>query len=81
MPATPKEPLSAATVIFGERVRTLRHERGWSQEKLAEASGLHWTYVGQVERGRRNVTLHNIIKLAEGLEVDPGELVRELKQA
>lgn len=79
MPGTPKEPLSPATVAFGERVRTLRQERGWSQERLAEAAGLHWTYVGQIERGRRNVTLHNILKLAGGLECDAAELVVGLR--
>lgn len=78
MPGTPKEPLSAATTEFGARVRALRQERAWSQEHLAEVCGLHWTYVGQVERGRRNLTLHNILKLAAALGTDPGELVAGL---
>lgn len=69
------EPLSAATRVFGERVRARRQELGWSQERLAEAVGLHWTFVGQVERGQRNISLRNILKLAAGLQVDPGELV------
>jgi len=43
------------------------------------ACGLHWTFVGQVERGRRNVSLHNILKLAHGLGIDPCEQVRGLK--
>ena len=73
------EPKSPATRTFGERVRSRRHERGWSQEQLADVSGLHWTFIGQVERGRRNVTLHNILRLAEALDVDPGELVRGLR--
>jgi transcriptional regulator with XRE-family HTH domain len=73
------EPISAAAKAFGDRVRTHRHDRGESQEELADACGLHWTFVGQVERGRRNVSLHNILKLAHGLEVDPCELVRGLK--
>jgi transcriptional regulator with XRE-family HTH domain len=47
-------------------------------EQLAADCGLHWTYVGQVERGQRNVTLHNILKLAAALRVDPAELVRGL---
>lgn len=38
-------------------------------------STLHWSYLGQVERGQRNPTLHNILKLAEVLSVDPGDLV------
>lgn len=73
------EPLSAATRAFGARVRQRRHELGESQEQLADACGLHWTFVGQVERGRRNISLHNILKLAEGLEIDPGDLVRGLR--
>ena len=73
------EPISAAAKAFGDRVRTHRHDRGQSQEELADACGLHWTFVGQVERGRRNVSLHNILKLAQGLEIDPCELVRGLK--
>jgi len=75
--ATP--PLSEATQVFGARVRDRRHQLGLSQEQLADACGLHWTFVGQVERGRRNVSLHNILKLAQGLQTDPGELVRSLK--
>jgi transcriptional regulator with XRE-family HTH domain len=56
-----------------------RLELGKSQEQLAEDSDLHWSYLGQVERGRRNVSLHNILRIAEVLKVDPGELVRGLQ--
>jgi transcriptional regulator with XRE-family HTH domain len=73
------EPLSPATQIFGERIRARRHELGWSQERLADTCGLHWTFVGQVERGRRNIALHNILKLAQALQIDPGELVGGLR--
>jgi transcriptional regulator with XRE-family HTH domain len=73
------DPISPAAGAFGERVRTRRHELGESQEQLADASGLHWTFVGQVERGQRNISLHNILKLAEGLGIDPAELVRGLQ--
>ena len=78
MPVSPA-PVSQAATQFGQRVRARRQHLGLSQEALADAAGLHWTFVGQVERGRRNLTLHNILKLAAGLEVDPGELVRGLK--
>ncbi|MGH9012485.1 MAG: helix-turn-helix domain-containing protein [Acidimicrobiia bacterium] len=44
-------------------------------EKLAERAGLHWTYVGSVERGQRNVSLVNILRLAKALTVDACELV------
>lgn len=75
----PTQPLSPATQAFGERVRARRNELGWSQEQLADGCGLHWSFVGQVERGRRNISLRNIIKLAQGLGIDPAELVRGLK--
>jgi transcriptional regulator with XRE-family HTH domain len=75
MPSAPV-PLSDATAEFGRRVRARRNELGLSQEALADVARLHWTFVGQVERGRRNLTLHNILKLAAALDVDPGELVR-----
>lgn len=74
-----KEPISDAAKTFGERVRARRQQLGKSQEQLADDSSLHWSYVGQVERGQRNITLHNILKLAEVLGVDAGELVRELR--
>jgi transcriptional regulator with XRE-family HTH domain len=63
---------------FGERLRAARKGRGWSLERLGEESGLHWTYVGSVERGERNVSLVNIVRLAVALDLDPGELVRGL---
>jgi len=74
-----KPPISDAAATFGERVRARRLELDKSQEKLAAESGMHWTYLGQVERGQRNVTLHNILKLAEMLQLDPAELVRGLR--
>jgi transcriptional regulator with XRE-family HTH domain len=73
--SSPPAPLSDATAEFGRRVRARRNELGLSQEALADVARLHWTFVGQVERGRRNLTLHNILKLAAALQVDPGELV------
>ena len=74
----PPAPLSDVTREFGRRVQQRRKELGLTQEAAAERMGLHWTYLGQVERGRRNVSLHNIVRIAEGLEMDAGELVRDL---
>jgi transcriptional regulator with XRE-family HTH domain len=73
-----REPISAAAGEFGQRIRAHRTQLGKSQEQLARDSSLHWSYLGQVERGQRNLTLHNILKLAEVLGVDPGDLVRGL---
>jgi transcriptional regulator with XRE-family HTH domain len=66
---------SDAARIFGERVRANRQRLGISQETLAQLSGVHWTFIGQVERGSRNLSLHNILKIAGGLDVDPGVLI------
>jgi transcriptional regulator with XRE-family HTH domain len=72
-------PQSSATAELGARVRSRRQELGLSQERLADIAGLHWTFVGQVERGRRNLSLHNLLKLAAALDADPGQLVAGLK--
>jgi len=54
---------------FGKRIRELRLERKWSQEELAEKSDFHRTYIGMIERGERNISLLNIHRLANSLEV------------
>lgn len=74
-----KEPQSEATRELGVRVRKLREQRGIGQEELARRAGLHWTFVSQLERGLRNVNLHNLLKFADGLGVDPAILVSGLK--
>lgn len=61
--------LSPAHAAFGEAIRQLRNERGVSQEGFALRSGLNRGYYGDVERGERNVSLANILKIAEALEV------------
>jgi transcriptional regulator with XRE-family HTH domain len=65
-------------IIFGKRVRKLRQERRLSQEKLAELADLHRNYVGGVERGERNISLLNIVKLAHGLSVRPTKLIEPI---
>lgn len=62
--------------LFGARLRSLRKEMGWAQERLALESGLDRTYVGSVERGERNIALLNICRLARALNVEPFELMR-----
>lgn len=52
---------------LGKRIRKLREEKGFSQEKLAELCGLHRTYVSTVELGKRNISLVNIEKIANAL--------------
>ena len=57
---------------FGQSVRVWRSRLGISQEELAERSGLHRTYISDVERGARNVSLGSMEKLAGGLEISLG---------
>ncbi|MBS4698961.1 helix-turn-helix domain-containing protein [Aeromonas media] len=64
----------ADLVKFGQRLRELRTAKGLSQETLAFLSGLDRSYVGGVERGQRNVSLVNILKLATALDIEPREL-------
>ena len=60
---------------FGARLRALRTAARLSQEALAFQSELDRSYVGQVERGERNIALKNIAKLAQALNVAPYELL------
>lgn len=64
---------------FGVTVRGLRGKLGFSQEVLAEKAGLHRTYIGGVERGERNVSLENIVKIARALSVTPSQLLERIK--
>jgi len=68
-------------VQFGQRVRAARLDKGWTQEKLADITGMHPTYIGDAERGERNVSLDNILKLAKGLKVEPGQLLDGLEKS
>jgi transcriptional regulator with XRE-family HTH domain len=66
-------------VVFGRTVRRLRLRLGLSQEKFAERCRLHRTYIGDIERGERNVSLENIIKIARGLGVSPSRLLKGIR--
>jgi transcriptional regulator with XRE-family HTH domain len=68
---------SSSKKIVAQNVRSLRLERHLSQEKLAERSGLHRTYVGSIERGERNISLENIDRLAAALGVTSVDLLTE----
>jgi len=67
-------PKASVKTTFGTALRTLREDRGYSQEALAEQAGLHRNYVGGVERGERNVALENIVKLAQALSIRTKDL-------
>ncbi|MBD3371100.1 MAG: helix-turn-helix domain-containing protein [Candidatus Coatesbacteria bacterium] len=62
---------------LGTSVRRYRSNLGISQEDLALRVGLHRTYIGSIERGERNITVRNLIRLAEGLGITPLRLLEE----
>ncbi|MFN8018377.1 MAG: helix-turn-helix transcriptional regulator [Acidimicrobiales bacterium] len=60
---------------FGERLRQRRTDRGLTQAALARESQVHWTLIGQLERGERRPGLRTLLSIAYGLDVPPGELL------
>lgn len=60
---------------FGKNLRQLREKQDLTQEELADRAGMHWTYIGQIERGVRNPSLVNLYKLAKALKVSSGQLL------
>ena len=60
---------------FGKHLRRLRERKRWTQEELADKAGMHFTYVGQIERGVRNPSLVNLYKLAKALGIKGGLLL------
>ncbi len=60
---------------FGNKLKEVRLKKGISQEKLAELCDLHRTYISAVERGKRNISIVNIEKIAKALGIRPSQLV------
>ena len=69
------KPLSEAHIAFGREMRRCREAKSWSQEELSRQSGLHPSYVGQTERGMRNVSLTNILRIADTLGTPAEQLI------
>jgi transcriptional regulator with XRE-family HTH domain len=64
--------------LLGNAVKKRRLHLGLTQEQLAEAADLHWTYISGIERGIRNVTIVNLVHIATALNVRVRELVKSL---
>jgi transcriptional regulator with XRE-family HTH domain len=75
-----KEELSQTVLLraFGRVVRMRRTELELTQEEVAHRSGLHRTYIGDIERGTRNVALFNLWRLASALDLEAEELMRRI---
>jgi transcriptional regulator with XRE-family HTH domain len=67
-------------IELGGRIRRHREERGWTLPMLAKRSGLHKTYVGQIERGERNPSLVVVIQIADAFGFDPAALVHGMRR-
>lgn len=65
---------------FGKNLRRERSNSGLSQEELAAASELDRSYVGSVERGERNISLVNIVKLSKALDIPPAKLFTDIHE-
>ena len=57
-------------------VRKIRNKKGFSQEELAYKANLHRTYIGMIERAEKNITLINIEKIANALEIEIADLIK-----
>ncbi len=65
---------------LGAAIKEARQELDLSQEKLAELAGLHRTYIGSIERGERNVSILNLLRIARALNVRVVELLGTINE-
>ena len=70
--------MSEIAKMLGQRIRNYRTAMGLSQEKLAELSGCHHTYIGQIERGEKNATVESIEKIANALSISLSKLFEKI---
>jgi transcriptional regulator with XRE-family HTH domain len=61
--------------LFGEHIRGIRTAKGYSQEQLAGVAALDRTYISGIERGQRNISLMNLVKLAKALDIPAHQLL------
>lgn len=73
--STQQKPLD----VLAQRIRAMRRERGMTQEELAQKTGFDRTYISLVERGKRNISLLNLCRLAEALGVAPAALLEGVR--
>ncbi|MBZ5615900.1 MAG: helix-turn-helix domain-containing protein [Acidobacteriia bacterium] len=65
-------------IRLGERIRRLRKKRGWTQVEMAEKVGIDRSFLADVERGKRNVSVLNLDLMAKGLKVTLSQLFSRL---
>jgi len=74
----PKTECTEQLIRFGEEIKKARKnlKLKTSQEAFAEMSGLHRTYIGQIERGEKNISFENILRIAKALKIPPSEIFK-----
>lgn len=77
MPAS-KRPASDARKTFGIRLREARWKRDLTLEDVAEKADMNWSYIAQVERGERNVSIDNLAALADAVDMALPDLLQPL---
>jgi transcriptional regulator with XRE-family HTH domain len=65
-------------VGLGERIRNLRKKRGWTQEIMAEKIGMDRSFIADLERGKRNITILNLVVLAQGFGITLSQFLSRL---
>lgn len=70
--------MESISLIFGKRIKDLRTAKKISQERLAELSGLHATYIGQIERGEKSPTIDSVYKISTGLNISLSEIFENM---
>jgi len=75
VPSDPKN--CRLAVVFARNVKEARTTQGLSQEDLADRAGVHRTYIGMIERCEKNVTIYNIERLADALEISAANLLTD----
>jgi transcriptional regulator with XRE-family HTH domain len=61
---------------IGNRIRSLRSKRGWSQEEFADRCKIHRGHMGQIERGEKNLSIQTLVKVGKGLEMTVSTLLK-----
>jgi transcriptional regulator with XRE-family HTH domain len=64
--------------IIGGAIRLFRNQAGLTQEQLAEKVGLHWKYIGEVERGEKIISIEALLRIAKAVKTPPGDFFRGL---
>jgi transcriptional regulator with XRE-family HTH domain len=77
MPGKDRDP----KIPFGKAVRFFRNAAGLSQERLASSARVHRTYIGDVERGTKNISLESMVRIAHALDVPLSRLIAEMEKS